>query len=180
MYENYNSEYIGRMGLSRIYKIEKEEKELYFTVRLLVDPSYFVGEVTIDFENNNIKKGDYEIMKIQYLDDNKIKIIKNGPVDKEKEGAIFPSEMPFKLPPIIDGYYFTREAVDEVKLAAGDSNKRLAKLLGKDAVQQFLFKSKTKKSKSKTKTKKSKSKTKKSKTKKSKSKKSKKSKSKNL
>jgi hypothetical protein len=74
--------------------------------------------------------------------------------------------MPFK-PRIIDDYYFTREAVDEVKLAAGNSNKRLAKLLSlynNNTVQQWLFKSKTKKSKTK------KSKTKKSKTKKSKSK----------
>jgi len=168
MSENYNSEYIGRMGQSSIYKIEKEKKELYFAIRILSDPLLFAGEVTIDFENNKIKKGNFE-MKFQYLDDNKIEIIKNGPVDKDKYGAVFPSEMPFKLP-IIDGYYFTREAVDEVKLAAGDSNNRLAKLLGKDnAVQQFLFKSKTKKSKTKTK----KSKSKKSKSKKSKSKKSK-------
>jgi len=70
-----------------------------------------------------------------------------------------------------------KDPLEAVHMAAGDSYNRLSELLKKDnAVQQFLFKSK-----SKSKTKKSKSKTKKSKTKTKKSKtKSKKSKSKNL
>jgi hypothetical protein len=32
----YNSEYIGRKGQSRIYKIKKEGQELYFAVRNII------------------------------------------------------------------------------------------------------------------------------------------------
>ena len=151
----------SKSGKYLIYSINNINKSSYFAITPLsmynFDPEKYVGEVII------------KASPFQRLDDPKIEyIVKKGSFE-QKIRELTPEEEE-----IVRGEKGL-QAIAPVDAPPIDN--RFAKILGLDnAVQRFLFKSKTKKSKTKktkTKTKKSKSKTKKSKSKKSKSKKSK-------